>query len=72
MKEGQNTTFIDSFMFGYNGITSVSLPEKRFLESDYLKSGVYANKISSIIDLVIIKDDKITFVSVPSEVQVSV
>lgn len=70
--EGQNETFISGTVHGFNGHTSGSITEKRFLESDYLEKGVFANKITSIIDLIIVKGDEVTCVSVPSEVQVSV
>ena len=70
--EGQNETFISGFVHGYNGYSSGSVSEKRFLESDYLEKAVYANKITSIIDLIIVKGENMTCVSVPSEVQVSV
>ena len=45
--EGQNDTFVKGFASGYNGYHSASITEQRFLESDFLKNGVYANKISS-------------------------
>ena len=70
--EGQNETFISGFVHGYNGYSSGSVSEKRFLESDYLEKAVYANKITSIIDLIIVKGEEMTCVSIPSEVQVSV
>jgi len=70
--EGQNETFIKGFVHGYRGYSSGSIEEKRFLESDYLEKAVYANKITSVIDLIIIKGEEMTCVSVPSEVQVSV
>lgn len=70
--EGQNETFIKGFVHGYNGYSSGSISEKRFLESDYLEKAVYANKITSIIDLIIVNGEEMTCVSVPSEVQVSV
>lgn len=70
--EGQNETFISGFVHGYNGYSSGSISEKRFLESDYLEKAVYANKITSIIDLIIVKGEEMTCVSIPSEVQVSV
>ena len=70
--EGQNETFIKGFVHGYNGYSSGTVEEKRFLESDYLEKAVYANKITRIIDLLIVKGEEITCVSVPSEVQVSV
>lgn len=70
--EGQNETFIKGFVHGYNGHTSGEITEKRFLESDYLSQGVYANKITSVIDLIVVRNGEMTCVSVPSEVQVSV
>ncbi len=70
--EGQNETFISGFVHGYNGYSSGSVSEKRFLESDYLGVGVNANKISSIIDLIIVNGDKTTCTSVDSAVKVSV
>ena len=70
--EGQNETFISGTVHGFNGYTNGSISEKRFLESDYLEKGVFANKITSVIDLIVVKGDEVTCVSVPSEVQVSV
>ena len=70
--EGQNETFISGFVHGYNGYSSGSITEKRFLESDYLKAAVFANKITSVIDLIVVNGEEMTCVSVPSEVQVSV
>ena len=51
--EGQNETFIQGTVYAYNGYGSGSIEEKRRTESDYLEHGVYGNKISSIIDLLI-------------------
>lgn len=70
--EGQNETFISGSVHGFNGYSSGSVSEKRFLESDYLVKAVFANKITSVIDLIIVKGEEMTCVSVPSEVQVSV
>lgn len=70
--DGQSDTFIKGFTYGYNGCTSGSVSEQRFLESDYLDKGVYANKISSVIDLIVVKGEEISFTSVKSEVKVSV
>ena len=70
--EGQNQTFISGAYMGFNGYSSGSVTEKRYKESDYLERGVYANKITSTIDLIIVKGDQQRTVSVPSEVQVSV
>ena len=53
--------------------SSGSVSEKRYVESDYLKAGVYANKIASVIDLIIQKaDGTVRCVSVPSTIGVSV
>lgn len=73
--EGQNSEFIQGFMYGNNYYTSGSVTQKRRLESDYLKAGVWANEIDSIIDLLIV--DKTTNkvlrqVSVPSNLLVEV
>ena len=70
--EGQNQTFISGAYMGFNGYSSGSVTERRYNESDYLEKGVYANKITSIIDLIIVKGNQQRTVSVPSEVQVSV
>lgn len=70
--EGQNETFITGTMHGFNGYSSGSVSERRYLESDYLEKGVYANKITSVIDLIVIKDGKTKCVSVPSKIQISV
>lgn len=70
--EGQNQTFISGAYMGFNGYSSGSVTERRYKESEYLEKGVYANKITSIIDLIIVKGDQQRTVSVPSEVQVSV
>lgn len=70
--EGQNQTFISGAYMGFNGYSSGSVSERRYKESEYLEKGVYANKITSIIDLIIVKGDQKRTVSVPSEVQVSV
>lgn len=71
--EGQNQTFMQGSFYGFNGYTSGSISERRYIESDYLAAGVYANKINSIIDLIIQKEDgTTTCVSVPSTVGISV
>lgn len=70
--EGQNDSFIKGFIHGYRGYQGGSIEEKRFLESDYLNMGVNANKIGSVIDLIIVEGDRVTCTSVDSEVQVSV
>lgn len=71
--QGQNDSFVSGSVMGFNGYSSGSVSEKRFVESDYLSHAVYANKISSIIDLIIIDENGVMeCVSVPSEVQVSI
>ncbi len=69
---GQNDTFIEGFIRGYNGYVDGEIKEQRFLESIYLENGVYANQVSSIIDLIVVKGEETTFVSVPSEIQISI
>lgn len=49
------------------------LLKKRRLESDYLSEGVYANQISSVIDLIIInQNNKTSCVSVNSDITIPV
>ena len=71
--EGQNQTFMQGTFFGISGYQSGEIKERRYIESDYLKAGVYANKINSVVDLIIQKPDgTVTCVSVPSTIGVSV
>ncbi len=71
--DGQNDTFISGTVMGFNGYSSGSVTEKRFVESDYLSHAVSANKISSIIDLIVVDPDgEMVCVSVDSGIQVSV
>lgn len=70
--EGQNDSFISGTFHGYNGYSSGSVSEKRFVESDYLEHGVNANQIASIIDLIIVDGDRVRCVSVDTGVKVSV
>ena len=66
--EGMNHTFIEGFILGVRGYTSGAIEEKRFTEEDFLERGVWANRIDSVIDL-IIKDKntgEISTVSVDS------
>lgn len=51
--EGQNDEFIQGFVHGYNGYHNGEITQKRFLESDYLKEGVFANKITAVCGLLI-------------------
>ena len=66
--EGENKDFISGYVYGYNGYSTGTISEKRFYESDFLEQGVYANKIDSIIDLIIIDNTtgETRAVSVPS------
>lgn len=52
--EGQNSEFLEGYTHGYNGYSSGSIETKRYLESDFLEKGVYANQIDSVIDLIIV------------------
>ena len=87
--EGQNDNFISATCSGFVGasayidnhttsssstsMTYVHLDERRRTESEYLLCGVYANKIDSVIDLIIEKPDGTkTCTSVNSVVEVSV
>lgn len=51
--EGMNQTFIQGFIYGCNGYSSGSVSERRFTEEDFLKRGVWANRIDTVIDLII-------------------
>ena len=71
--EGQNESFMSGSYYGFYGYGSGNISQKRYVESDYLRRGVYANKINSVIDLIIEKaDGTVTCVSVPSTIGVSV
>ena len=72
--EGQNDTFIEGYTYGIGGyMSSGEIYERRRLESDYLSQGVYANKISSVIDLIIIDENDVTScVSVSSSLVVPI
>lgn len=52
--EGQNETFISGVGYGTQYYYSSSVSEQRYLESDFLEEGVWANKIDSVIDLLIV------------------
>ena len=71
--EGQNQTFMEGSFYGFSGYTSGTIRQQRYVESDYLAAGVYANKISSAIDLIVVNEDGTeTYTSVPSTIGVSV
>ena len=67
--EGMNYTFIQGFILGINGYSTGTIEEKRFTEEDFLERGVWANRIDTIVDL-IIRDKNtgeiVNTVSVPS------
>ena len=56
--EGENQEFIEGYVYGNQYYESGTIEQKRRLESDYLEDGVYANRIDSVIDLIIV--DKAT------------
>ncbi len=69
--EGQNETFISGYSHGGNGYSNGTITQRRRLESEYLESGVHANQISSVIDLIIIDENgTISCVSVNSDIYV--
>jgi hypothetical protein len=71
--EGQNQTFMQGSFHGFRGYSSGTISERRYVESDYLSAGVYANKINSVVDLIIMDiDGSMKCVSVPSTIGVSV
>ncbi len=51
--EGQNDEFIHGYFYGFSGYSSGEVEEERRLESDYLEDGVYGNKISGVIGILI-------------------
>ncbi len=51
--EGQNQQFIEGSFHGFEGCESGTVEQKRYLESDYLNKGVYANHISAIYGLLV-------------------
>lgn len=51
--EGANNEFIQGTFYGYNGYSSGEIEQKRYTEQDYRDLGVYANKITVVVDLLI-------------------
>lgn len=51
--EGCNKDFIQGTFYGYEGYSSGTVEQKRYTESDYIELGVYANKISVVVDLLV-------------------
>lgn len=52
--EGENQEFIQGYFYGYKHYEHGEIEQKRRLESEYLEDGVYANRIDSVIDLIIV------------------
>lgn len=55
--EGQNSEFVESFSVGYSSYHNIQVESKRRLESDFLKEGVWANKVSGVVGLIIKDND---------------
>lgn len=71
--DGQNTEFVLGSLLGYNALVNGTEETRRLTETEYLKNGVYANKISSIYRLLIQKDKEEPYsIEVLSEVLVPV
>ena len=72
--EGENEDFIQGSYYGYNAYSSGTVVQKRYKESDFLEKGVWANKIDSVIDLIIVDktSGEMRTVSVPSILLVEV
>ena len=51
--EGQNDSFISGYSYGNAYYHGGSVYQRRYLVSDYLKDGVWANKVDVVIDLLI-------------------
>ena len=65
--EGQNETFIEGYFHGGRYYSSGSVEQKRRLESDYLKDGVWANRVDSVIDLILVDKGTLEQVSFPHQ-----
>ncbi len=73
--EGQNETFISGYYYGNMYYSYGEVEQKRYLESDYLKNGVWANKIDTVIDIIIVdknNNNVLRTVSVDSSLLVAV
>ncbi len=69
--EGQNDSFISGSYYGFYGHSSGHVEERRYVEEDYLKCGVYANEISSAYGLLIqVGDEEPYGVDVSSDIVV--
>lgn len=62
--EGCNQDFIQGTYYGYNGYSSVEIEQKRYTESDYMDLGVWGNKISVVIDLLVKHENELEFSNV--------
>ncbi len=72
-KEFQEITMTSFYGTGYYSSSTGTITNKRYVESDYLKNGVYGNLIASTFDLIILRPDgEITCKSVTSKVSVTV
>jgi len=76
--EGQNKDFIEGSFYGFTGYdygrVSGELRQKRYLESDYLSNGVYANHVTGIYGLLVKEDSEEDYrgVDVSSDVYIRV
>ena len=52
--EGENKDFITGFFYGYSSGSTGTVEQKRYLESDFLSCGVWANRIDSVFDLIVV------------------
>lgn len=51
--EGMNHTFIEGYMMGLKGYSAGTIEERRYTEEDFLDNGVWANRIDTVVDLII-------------------
>jgi len=51
--EGMNHTFIEGYMMGLEGYSAGTIEERRYTEEDFLDNGVWANRIDTVVDLII-------------------
>jgi len=62
--EGSNYDFIQGTFYGYKGYQSAEIEQKRYTEKDYLRMGVYANKIIIVYDLLVKGPNDLDFTNV--------
>lgn len=72
--EGQNSEFLEGYSHGYSGYHSSSVETQRYLESDFLEDGVWANKIAGAIGLLIedTKTNEISGVDVSTDLLIEI